>query len=86
MHTAQRAFFLAKGNTTLDQSWVEGVRFEFLLAPAPSEKSPIVFQPVRLYDECTFELCLGEDHESEQEAGTIVSPLNDRSFDLLWIF
>jgi hypothetical protein len=38
------------------------MRFEFPLAPAASKESPIIFHLIRLYDECTFELGLGEDH------------------------
>jgi hypothetical protein len=67
--SAQGTLALIVRNAALHQSWIKAVRFELPLAPAPSEKSPIVFQPVGLYDECTFELGLGEDHEKTLTSG-----------------
>jgi len=66
VHSAKGTFLLAKGNTTLHQSRIEAVRFELPLAPTPSKESPIIFQLLRLYDECTFELGLGKDHQGER--------------------
>ena len=46
----------------LHQSGIEPVGAEFPGAPGAGEKTPFVFGPLRLNQECAFEIKFGEDH------------------------
>ena len=67
MHAAERAPAFTKRNVTLDQPCVEAVCCELSLAPAPSEKAPVILEFLRLYNESTWQLCRRENHGVSSE-------------------
>ena len=67
MHAAERAPSFTKRNVALDQPCVESVCCELSLAPAPSEKTPVILEFLRLYYERTWQLCRCENHGVSSE-------------------
>src|SRR3972149_1587019 len=54
MHAPQRSLDLVIREAALRQPWIQAVSLKFLLAEGSREKTPLVFQTLRLYDVSAF--------------------------------
>ncbi len=62
MHTAESPFVFAERNVALDQPRIQSMPFELSLAPAPSEKAPLVLKLLRLYNKGAGQFSRCENH------------------------
>src|SRR5215813_4358155 len=62
MHAAKRPLYLVERYVALDQSRIQTVSFELLLAPRPSKETPLIFVLLQLDDESSRQLCFSKKH------------------------
>jgi hypothetical protein len=58
---------VTEGDTALSQTGIEAVTYELTFAPGSREKPSLVFAPLELNDERSFQLAFNENHG---DAGT----------------
>jgi hypothetical protein len=64
MHTPQGASLVIKSNVGLSNDWLQTMSLELILTESSGEETAGIFPSLDVEYECTFQVCLSEDHRN----------------------